>query len=114
MDVDAVAPLVKDRFMSAFIRARKPAAGHRGRHMPQPAATAPEDKVRAAVLRRLLWGEPLDLAYRVRLDGAMVFALGGDVLTLSQAVRRAREIFGSTIGLVRGVTRKHVWTRIVT
>ncbi len=26
MDVDAVAPLVKDRFMSAFIRARKPAA----------------------------------------------------------------------------------------
>jgi arsenite methyltransferase len=27
LDVDAVAPLVKERFMSAFIRARKPAAG---------------------------------------------------------------------------------------
>ncbi len=27
MDVDAVAPLVKDKFMSAFVRARKPAAG---------------------------------------------------------------------------------------
>ncbi len=27
MDVDAVVPLVKDKFMSAFVRARKPAAG---------------------------------------------------------------------------------------
>ena len=203
--------------------------------MPQPAATPPEDTVRAAVLRRLLRGEPVDPAsvaaeahvslptvaqalaslsasgaiyladgavaaayplsavpteHRVRLDGATVYAccaidalavpamanragtiasrcaycgtditvalredrlissepespvvfhvgrdcceagptiltrcphinffcgtdhlsrwrsehpaLGGDVLTLAQAVRRAREIFGPTIDLVRG------------
>jgi Alkylmercury lyase len=146
--------------------------------MPQPATASPENTVRAAVLRRLLRGEPVDppsLAAEIRFstpavaqaltiaspcahcstgitvalredrvlssepESPVVFHVGrdcceagpavltrcphinffcgadhlnrwrsehpvlaGDVLTLAQAVRRAREIFGPTIDLVRG------------
>jgi hypothetical protein len=89
---------------------------------PKPAAAAaPEDVVRAAVLARLLRREALAPAAEVGLDLQALAEtlatlqasgqlgrwrserprLAGDAPTLTLAVRRAGEIFGATIDLVR-------------